>query len=341
MFKDFIKRYAYLYLIIAILGLTTIGCSDDNTNNPPENNEVLELIKYLEGTDVKPTPMINNVPFIVKSTDVNNAILTDANWAIIDLRAADDYNNDHIKGAANVKLMDLLTYYKTNDLASKEKVVIVCYTGQTASFGASALRMSGFDNVFSMKWGMSSWNKSLDKWTSNTSNKGQAVFETTNHDKPAEGEYPQLNTGKTTGKEIADARLNQILIDGFDAAKISVDQVLQDPSKYFVVNFWPESRYLDPGHVPGAYCYQPKSTKDCEFLSTEYLKTLPTDKTIVVYCYTGQTSAYVTAYLRTLGYNVKSLLFGANNLIYDKLKERGWTIWNAETDAHDYELVTE
>jgi rhodanese-related sulfurtransferase len=50
--------------------------------------------------------------------------------------------------------------------------------------------------------------------------------------------------------------------------------------------------------------------------TTVVLNTLPTDKTIVVYFWTGQTSAFLTAYLWLLGYDVKSLLFGANGMIY-------------------------
>jgi rhodanese-related sulfurtransferase len=49
------------------------------------------------------------------------------------------------------------------------------------------------------------------------------------------------------------------------------------------------------------------------------MKTLPTNQTIVVYCYTGQTSSFVAAYLRLLGYDAKSLSFGANAMIYDTM----------------------
>ena len=71
-----------------------------------------------------------------------------------------------------------------------------------------------------------------------------------------------------------------------------------------------------------------------------------TDKPIVVYCYTGQTSGFVTAYLNVLGYDVKSLLFGTNGMIYNSMVsaiEAGdatITIWK-DTDSHDYEYVTD
>jgi len=334
MFKDLLKRYALLSALVALMAFMTIGCSDDNTNDPGTVNEADLLVQYLEGTDVKPSPMINNVPFMIKSSDVYTA---DETVAIIDIRSSEDFGKGHIKNAVNVPLKDLITYYKTNNLASKSKVAIVCYSGQTACFGASAMRMSGFDNVYAMKWGMSSWNPTTDSWSAKTSNKRATEFEATDHAKPAAGNMPTLSTGKTTGKEIADVQIQAVLDGGF--AKISNDEVFANPSQYFVLNFWPQDRYTDPGHIPGAYCYNPKGATDTDLLSTTFLKTLPTDKTIVVYCYTGQTSAYVAAYLRVLGYDAKSLLYGCNAMIYDELKTKGWTIWNAETEQHDYETV--
>ncbi len=44
---------------------------------------------------------------------------------------------------------------------------------------------------------------------------------------------------------------------------------------------------------------------------------------MVLYCYTGQTSAYLAGYLRTLGYDARTLLFGTNGMIFDRMVEQG------------------
>ena len=44
-----------------------------------------------------------------------------------------------------------------------------------------------------------------------------------------------------------------------------------------------------------------------------------------MYCWTGQTSANMAAYLRVLGYQAKTLLFGANGMIYDDLPSHKWS----------------
>lgn len=341
MYKDLFKRYAFLTAFIALLSFVLIGCSDDNTNEPTKTDEALELVKYLEGPDVKPSSIINNFPLIINPDVVNTAVLTnDATMAIIDIRAAVDYEKGHIQGAVNVPVADLITYYETNNLAAKANVAIVCYTGQTAAWSASLLRMLGYDNVRSMKWGMSSWHTDFDRWSANIANTGKAQFETTAHDKPAAGKLPELATGKTVGSEIAKERIKAVLAESFDAAKISIATVLANPGNYFIANFWPVAYYTDPGHIMGAYNYQPKTASaNADFMYDNFLKTLPTDKTIVVYCYTGQTSAFVAAYLRVLGYDAKSLLFGANGMIYDDMKAKGLTTWDKTKECKEFDYV--
>ena len=43
-------------------------------------------------------------------------------------------------------------------LATKEVVVIACYSGQTAAWVTGLMHTVGYTNVKDMKWGMCSWN---------------------------------------------------------------------------------------------------------------------------------------------------------------------------------------
>ena len=51
------------------------------------------------------------------------------------------------------------------------------------------------------------------------------------------------------------------------------------------------------------------------------LLTLPIDKTIVIYDFDGQNSAFVAAYLRMLGYNAKTLKYGATSFMNQIMPE--------------------
>ena len=59
------------------------------------------------------------------------------------------------------------------------------------------------------------------------------------------------------------------------------------------------------GHIPGAYNIPWKTIADDANLAK-----LPTDKPIVVYCYTGHTGQVAATVLRVLGYDVQNLKYG-------------------------------
>ena len=262
-----------LKLMIFFMLLPTLfiftGCSEDDNVN-----EYDALLEYLEQDD-----FINTAAPAIKSAADVKIDMAGNTQHLIDVRSAADFASGHVEGAVNVAFADLLSHVEglTTDY---ESIVIICYTGQSAAYGASMLRMLGHDNVYSMKFGMSSWNSDFDSWSSNLTNTYFTDFETTNNAKPDKQKAPKVDTGKDKGRDILKARVKEMLTNGFGDAGISASEVVPKAENYFVINYWPESQYLDPGHIPGAYCYVPKS----DLKSSTYLNTLPADQTIVVYC---------------------------------------------------------
>lgn len=323
-----------LFVVIAVTGCKK---DDDVTPDPIPINESEVLVKYLEssasplGKDYVSTDM----PAMILASEVYTLNQTGQVY-IIDIRAAADFTTGHIQNAVNVALGDLLTHIDGVDLTPYTKVAIVCYSGQSASYGTSLLRLVGYGNVYTMKFGMCSWHTDFaGSWNNNTSNMYATQFTDSNYAKGPAGAMPTLNTGKTTGQEILMARVNTLLAEGFTPAKVSKTVVFANLSTYYIANYWSATHYTDPGHIPGAMQYTPKLSMQF----AEDLKTLPTDKPIVIYCYTGQTSAHLTAYLRLLGYDAKSLLFGANGMIYDELiNAGGMPTWKASA-IMDYTYI--
>lgn len=318
-------------LNILILAILVTGCQKEE-----EIDESEVLAAYLESsTSPLGKDFVNSdLPTIMSAEELNTLNVTNQVY-IIDLRSAADFATGHIKNAHNVALADIVTHMGTVNEASYTKIAIVCYTGQTAGYAASLLRLLGHSKVFSLKWGMCSWHADFaSRWNNAISNTYATQFVATNTDKGANGAMPVLTTGKTTGQEILEARVSALLSEGFTPATVTAATVFGNPSGYYIVNYWPAAQYADPGHIPGAIQYTPKETLK---LSAD-LKTLPTDKPIVVYCYTGQTSAFIAAYLRLLGYDAKSLMFGANSMIYDIMVTKSMTTWKAsEIKGYTYE----
>lgn len=326
------KLYYLLYLFIAAtFVLFNAGCSkDEDPVTPPVTvNESEELIKYFEANG----DFINTSTHIIKAVDLNTAITLGENLTILDIRSATDFAAGHIEGAVNVVPADLLTYYSANSLASKTKVVIACYTGQTAGFAATILRLAGYSNVYDLMWGMCSWNSQFkSRWqTAAMNGQNQITLQTTSNPKNAAGNLPTLSTGKTTGAEIKDVRLAAVLTEGFGAASIDRTTLYANLANYYIVNYWPEAQYLNPGHVEGAINYVPKN----DLKLAQFVKTLPTNKTIVVYCYTGHGSSIIAPYLRALGYDAKSLLYGANGLFYNDNPGTKWV----DAECKEYPFV--
>jgi rhodanese-related sulfurtransferase len=300
-------------------------------------NESQVLAEYLESPDSPyGKDYVNtDMPTIMPASEVKTLNETGQVY-IIDIRAEADFNTGHIANAHNVTLAGLVDHIAGIDLAPYTKVAIVCYTGQTSGFATSILRLLGYEKAFSMKWGMCAWNEVFaGKWNTAISN-GNAYaseFTATPTDKGAMGEMPVLNTSFETGQEILEARADAILTEGFTPATVTNQTVFGALSSYYIVNYWPADQYADPGHIPGAMQYTPKESMK---LAVD-LKTLPAGNTIAVYCYTGQTSAFLTAYLRLLGYDAKSILYGANAMIYDKMVEKQMTTWStAQIMGYDY-----
>ncbi len=303
----------------------------DSSEVTVEINEFDLLVKYLEENG----DFINtDAPAMIKSTDVNE---NGEKYHIIDIRGATDFANGHIKGSINIPMGKILDHVAANNPADFEKVVIVCYTGQSASFTTCALRLLGHNNVFAMKWGMCSWNKSVKpaKWTANGSNKYGEQLETTVNEMATAGDYPTLNTGKETGKEILEARVAELFTKKFADYRVKADDLFGNGASFYIVNYWPADLYA-VGHVPGAIQYTPKKS----FSTSAVLNTLPTNKTIVPYCFTGQHSAFVTAYLNILGYDVKSLLFGANSFMNGVMKDNEMKHIFSDKQIHDYPMET-
>jgi rhodanese-related sulfurtransferase len=325
------KMRTLLFCVIAV-SLVFTACKKEEVVN-----ESQLLVEYLESAN---SPLMKDyvntdMPSIMAASEVKTLNETGQVY-IIDVRAAADFALGHIANAHNVAVADLLTHIKGVDLTPYTKVAIVCYTGQTAGFAASLLRLMGYDKVFSMKWGMCSWHTDFaGKWKTTVANGNAyaAQFTTTATAKGVAGELPVLNTGKTTGQEILEARVNALLTEGFTPASVTNKAVFDNLAGYYIVNYWPIAHY-DITHIPGAMQYEPKASIK---LAAD-LKTLPTDKPIAVYCYSGQTSAFLSAYLRLLGYDAKSLLYGCNGMIYDIMVTNKLTTFN-DAQIMGYEYV--
>lgn len=307
--------------------------SDNGTAQEPKsesveiNSESQALFDYL----VEKGDYVNsrNFPSLISASAVHEQL--DANIKIIDLRSEETFKKGHIKNAVNVKFSNLPTYL-SNDIKPEEydKIILACYAGQIASYSTLLLRLMGYNNVYAMKWGMSSWNKDFanDWWLNILSGKYEDQLEKSDQKENVKSDFPVMNTGKASGKEIFDARIKSLFEAGMNGTFMMADSVFSHPGKFYIMNYIRKDKY-ESGHIPGAVRYKPKGTLGI----VDEMETIPTDKEVVVYCETGHQSGFVTAYLKLFGYDAHSLIYGNNSFMHDKMMAEENTLsWNVFTE---------
>ena len=254
-----------------------------------------------------------------------------AKYNIIDIRNATDFAANHIQGAKNVAFADILT----EAAAATKPVLVVCYTGQTACYATALMRLYGYSHTRALKWGMSGWNAATaGPWNNNIGNAadGNANWAYANAPTTEVFSDPVISSFSTDGSQILKDRVEQVVADGFKT--VSGADVLASPSSYFINNYFSEADYIGFGHIEGAYRILPLTLADNSYLGLDP----DTNAKVATYCYTGQTSAVLTACLRVLGYDAYSLTFGMNGM-FNSNQAFTTNQWGGDSNPKNLPLV--
>lgn len=340
------KRIFTILPVSIILFIAAAACSGKKQDNKPAakvetlvpvkiGNETTLLLKDLEqnGDYVKS----KNYPSLIKASIVREDL--SSKMLVLDIRSAAQYSKGHIKGSLNKKFEELPGYFESGIKPFEfDKIILVCDDGQVSSYTACLLRLMGYGNVYAMRWGMSSWNaaSAAEGWMKGVSGKFESALETRVNERPAALGMPDLKTGMSTGEAIGKARFSKLFEEGTGNVLISSEEVFSNPQKYFVINLERKDKY-DDGHIPGAVRYKPEGTLGL----AEEMATIPFDRTVVVYCGTGHNSSFASAYLRLFGYDARTLKYGNNGFMHDKMIAQKTTLsWLPfiEADVNDFEV---
>jgi len=316
-------RKLSIILVIMLLPATLLISSfkeanaSSNNLNPP--NEFETLLSFLEAN----RNFINTdaAPALIPADEVKKNF-KNPKYHVIDIRSASWFEYGHIKNATNVQPADLLHHFENSIVPSEyDKIVLICYSGQSAAYFTSLLRLGGYDNVYSMNWGMSSWRVDFaeNSWLKNTSDDFLPKLEITINEKNIKGEAPSIHTGQNDGEAILKARLEKAFTTAYKESIVKSSAVFENPNDYYIIDYSGADRY-EKGHIPQAIQYDPNGSLS----STADLLTIPADKRVLVYGPTGQETAYVVAYLNILGYDAGNLAYGANSFMHKTLKENNW-----------------
>ncbi len=208
---------------------------------------------------------------------------------ILDIRKPEDYAKGHLKGAVNVpfgKLASTLAW-----LPDDKPVYVNCYTGQTAGQAVAVLNVAGIQAV-SIKYG---WKLGISK------TEGVDAYIT---DKASPAPEPSGTKYDPEVKAAVEAYFNAIPTGGINIwpAK-KVKAALDNEEDIAIVSIRQPDAFAK-GHIEGAVNIPFGADMQKHFAD------LPMKKTIVVYCYSGQTAGQTVGILRLLGFDAISLKSG-------------------------------
>lgn len=305
------KLFTIFVGLMVVLALF-VGCKgDDDDDNDDDVSAYEALTAYMMDNDMDLSNILSD--WIIGAEVVQG---NEDDYYVMDIRADSVYQRGHLPSAMHSSLETIL-----DDAPGMDKpILVVCYTGQIASHAVVALRLSGYADAKVLKFGMSSWHSDFDKWTPNT---GDIAVGHTNWTMDATAELmnydaPMISSSSTDGAVILQERIDELIAGGFKGVNSS--DVLDNPGDYQVNNYWTQTDVDHYGHIVD--CIR---VKEDLTLSEGGFEHLSPDETVVTYCWTGQTSSMVTAYLTVLGYDAKSMKFGVNSLIYSDLEAHKWT----------------
>ena len=357
-------KYRIISITLILLGI--IGCLEEPT--PPTIIDSLEdgaeLLNYFETNG----DFINSpeMPSLVTVEDVFN---NSSNYLIVDSRKKEQYVLGHIDDSIQKDPPLLVSFLDSLNYAAFDKVVLVSRTGEASAFYNCLLRLLGYSNTYSMKFGLAMWNSDFSSIYLNSNYWTVGVYNWQDLSGPylnfndidyEQGNYNPLpsisysqNSLDINGKindrimplfnlELKEREINKFshLDDLTDNSVVncSFESIYQNYNTnsnlfdgIYLIFYGPNRMYkpLDypkgftgilPNHPPAAVWYS--TSPEPSITSLESLQTIPANKLIAVCSISGILSAYVTAYLRAMGYNAKSISFGASYFQHDSLYNR-------------------
>lgn len=306
------------YAALAIFAAVS-GCGHPKTHEaPPEPGQTvtLQLIDWLE----KNGNYINSeaIPSIADAATV--FAMRSENILVLDLRPPAEFDSGHIANAINIRAAELIDFldHKVNAPAFRY-IFLTCNNGNHSGYAAGVLRLLGYDNVYAIRFGMSGWSRKVAEihWLKSISSHLAGKLETAAHPKATPGDLPSIHATASTGYFIARERAKRLLEESENDFSITLEEYTKNPGLYYNICYWPEDKYISNGHLHGAIAYEPKTS----LVRDAYLNTLPSGQPVIVYCYSGQHSVFVAAYLRMIGYDARSLVYGANAFIHSVMAQ--------------------
>lgn len=278
-----------------------------------EGNESIDTLTESVATYFNNLPVVGD-SYKISEVNLKTALETNpAAYVVLDIRQADAYAKGHIKGALNIPYGPGIAQNldKIRAAANGKTLIVACYSGQTAGQTDTLLNLAGI-KTRSLNFGMGD-TADMDQgkgWLK----LGYPVVT----DPTAMPDAPAVTSPNTAIDDVVKKYFDPLPTDTYKIKSEALKPLLETQAdKYLVVDVRQAADY-SLGHVPGAINipYGPDVAKNLT-----QLKQMSQGKTVIVYCYTGQTAGQVDSALNFLGIPTKSLHYGFGTATF----KHGWS----------------
>lgn len=293
------KSRILLSLLALTIAATLVGCGskvEDTTKKESPTTIVTENKNVVEDAA---NAYFANMPedfYKISEKTFVEKVKANEDMFILDIRQPDVYAKEHIKGAVNAPWGTAISD-NLDKLPKGKTIMVYCYTGQTAGQTVALLNMAGFD-AKSVNLG---WDLGISKV------EGLKDVTETTANELAKVDSVEIKAEIKTAIENYFKGLDAVKATNFKNYKISEDDAKKlvdaKDSSVAILSVRSAEDYAK-GHIEGAINIPWAKGMQEKF------NTLPKDKKIIVYCYTGQTAGQTVAVLKMLGYDAVSLNSG-------------------------------
>ncbi|RJQ43629.1 MAG: rhodanese-like domain-containing protein [Gaiellales bacterium] len=323
------ERFRKLFLLsIVLLGLllsTTVGvlgCGEEKTETKADE-------KTTETKADTSTQLADRIITVLASTETSgdyaaNAIAADVLAAkladpaekekltIVDIRKKEDFDKGHIEGAINIAYQEWASMANMAMLPAENKIIVVCYSGNTAAQTVAGMRILGHDAA-ALKGGMEAWE----------AGKAQGTITALEGASNAVVMDPAMNEAapapSATWEPLSEAQHGDLMmavdeyfmnmegggLNVITAADLKAKIDSGETAEMTLLDIRSAEDFTGVGHIEGAVNVPFKAVAVPDNLSL-----LSKDKQVVVICYTGNTAAQAVTALNLLGYDAIALKYG-------------------------------
>ena len=290
-------------LIVLTLLASVAGCGGQQQSDVSEFSQIAQAADEALAQGYPPTISVQDV--------YNNIVVGgDDSYFLLSIRSPEHYEKGHVPGAVNIPYREVWKAENLAKIPKDKKIVVICYTGHTASQVTMLLKMLGYE-AYAMKFGMMGWTDDPEILGIPSFNCAESLnypLETGAVEAEGGNEFPTVSTGKESVDDMILAQAEAYLTSGrppvISAADVYNNVVVGGDDSYFLLSIR-KPEHFEKGHVPGAI-----NIPFGDIAKEENLAKLPKDKKIIVICYTGHTASQATMLLNLLGYEAYAMKFG-------------------------------